>query len=48
MDNVPMNLSGSRFSMSRQPGKGYPMKMIAGTERVGVSTVRRLKKEFGL
>ncbi len=29
-------------------GKGYPMKMIAGTEGVSVSTVQRLKKEFGL
>ena len=29
-------------------GKGYPMKMIASTEGVSVSTVQRLKKEFGL
>lgn len=41
-----MNLSGSRFSVSRLPGKGYPMKMIAGVE--GVSTVWRLEKKIGL
>ena len=29
-------------------GKGYPMKVIADTEGVSVSTVQRLKKEFGL
>lgn len=40
-----MNLSGSHFGVSRLPGKGYPMKMIAGTEGVGVSTVWRLEKK---
>lgn len=41
-----MNLSGSCFGVSRLPGKGYPMRMVVDTE--SVSTVRRLKKEFGL
>ena len=48
MDDGPMDLSGSRFGMSSFPSNGYPMKMIAGTEGVSVSTVQRLKKEFGL
>ena len=43
-----MNLSGSRFDVLRFFGEVYPMKMIAGTEKVSVSMVRRLGKEFGM
>jgi hypothetical protein len=43
-----MNLSGSCFGVSRLSGKEYPMKMIAGIERVNVSIILRLAKEFRL
>ena len=45
-DDGPMNLSGSRFGVSRLSGKGYPMKMVVDIE--SVSMAQRLKKEFGL
>ena len=48
MDEDPMNLSGSRFDVLRFFGEVYPMKMIAGTEKVSVSMVWRLGKVFGM
>lgn len=48
MDDDPMNLSGSRFDVLRFFGEVYPMKMIAGTEKVSVSMVWRLGKVFGM
>lgn len=39
MSDGLMNLSGSCFGVSRLPGKGYPMKMIARTEGWSVSMV---------
>lgn len=48
MSDGLMNLSGSRFDVLRFFGEVYPMKMIAGTEKVSVSMVWRLGKVFGM